>query len=98
MARPAESGRSRAARPSPLTFRRFGPAINTDEVFGTHSRGATVLLAARSPQPQHHTTTGRSNRVGVSTLSGAVVKMGTSTDGNRQSGRSDIGPHVIFTH
>src|SRR2546423_1144673 len=26
----------RAARSSPLTFRRFGHAINTDEVFGTH--------------------------------------------------------------
>jgi hypothetical protein len=36
MARRTGSGRSRAARPSPLTFRRFGPAINMDEVFGTH--------------------------------------------------------------
>src|SRR5207247_612533 len=31
------SGRSRAARSSPVTFRRFGRAINTDEVFGTHN-------------------------------------------------------------
>lgn len=30
------SGRGRRARSSPLTFRRFGRAINTDEVFGTH--------------------------------------------------------------
>src|SRR5262249_60061668 len=30
------SARSRAAQPSLLTFRRFGHAINTDEVFGTH--------------------------------------------------------------
>jgi hypothetical protein len=31
------SGRSRAAQSSPLPFRRFGHAINTDELFGTHS-------------------------------------------------------------
>ena len=36
--RRTESGRSRAARSSPLTFRRVGHAINTDQVFGTHTR------------------------------------------------------------
>src|SRR5258708_5104152 len=37
MARPPGSGRRIATQSSPLTFRRFGHAINTDEVFGTHS-------------------------------------------------------------
>jgi hypothetical protein len=27
-------------RPNPLTFRRFGHAINTEEVFGTHTCAA----------------------------------------------------------
>src|SRR5438034_5074279 len=35
-ARRTGPGRGRRARSSPLTFRRFGHTINTDEVFGTH--------------------------------------------------------------
>src|SRR6266446_8395189 len=53
MARPTESGRSRAARSSPLTFRRFGRAINTDEVFGTHSY-AEFLEAIADPNHERH--------------------------------------------
>jgi hypothetical protein len=45
-ARRTGSGRSRAARSSPLTFRRFGHAINTDQVFGTHRRRCACGLAA----------------------------------------------------
>jgi len=37
-ARRTGPGRGRRARSSPLTFRRFGHTINTDEVFGTHRR------------------------------------------------------------
>src|SRR5205823_4749966 len=32
-----------AARSLPLTFRRFGHVINTDEVFGTHRYGLTAI-------------------------------------------------------
>src|SRR5439155_18980595 len=42
-----EQGQEEAEqRPSPLTFRRFGPAINTDEVFGTH-RGTRNISGTR---------------------------------------------------
>jgi hypothetical protein len=59
------SGRGRRARSSPLTFRRFGRAINTDEVFGTHRdqvldvfRDANEPLTPKSVTEQLETSAG----------------------------------------
>jgi hypothetical protein len=43
------------ARSSPLTFRRFGHAINTDEVFGTHNLRTTNVVESSFATVRHRT-------------------------------------------
>jgi hypothetical protein len=61
------SGRGRRARSSPLTFRRFGRAINTDEVFGTHrDQVLDVFRDANEPLTPKSVTEQLETRPGVS--------------------------------
>jgi hypothetical protein len=61
------SGRGRRARSSPLTFRRFGRAINTDEVFGTHrDQVLDVFRDANEPLTPKSVTEQLKTRPGVS--------------------------------
>jgi hypothetical protein len=75
------SGRGRRARSSPLTFRRFGRAINTDEVFGTHRdqvldvfRDANEPLTPKSVTEQLETRPGVSQSQSQSHFSHSAVR------------------------